>query len=152
MGVPSIPGSTKYVIECVRPQTKFWCVGFANHDATSGTHARGHEAILGGWAQRCERRALAGAKALHISQIFDRLRQAMHPTHRCSAGQLGIPLVSLSQDGFSRGEANDGVAARIVLFDLMDVSQHDFATRDLLAVDGLRQSKRRHIGDDHEIF
>ena len=65
-GVPSISGGAKDFIESVRAQTKFRCVGFANHDATCGTHARGHQAIFAGWGKRCKWRAVAGAKACHI--------------------------------------------------------------------------------------
>ena len=53
-GVPSISGGTKNFIESVRAQTKFWRVGFANHDATRGTHASCHQAIFGHWCVRRE--------------------------------------------------------------------------------------------------
>ena len=76
----------------------------------------------------------------------------MHPTHGLTAGQLGIAFVSLSQKGFLGRQADDGVAGRIVFFDLLQISLHHFAAGHLLAVDGFGQGQRRHIGDDHEII
>ena len=76
----------------------------------------------------------------------------MHPAHGLTAGQLGIAFVSLGQDVFLGRQADDGVAGRIVFFDLLQISQHHFAAGHLLAVDGLGQGQRGHIGDDHEII
>jgi len=76
----------------------------------------------------------------------------MHPTHGLAAGQLGIAFVSLGQDVILGSQADDGVAGRIVFFDLTQISQHHFAAGHLLAVDGFGQGQRGHIGDDHEIF
>ena len=76
----------------------------------------------------------------------------MHPTHGLSSGQLGIAFVSLSQKGFLGRYADDGVACRIVLFDLTQISQHHFAAGHLFAVNGFGQGQRGHIGDDHEFI
>ena len=76
----------------------------------------------------------------------------MHPTHGLTAGQLGIAFVSLGQDVILGRQADDGVAGRIVFFDLLQISQHHFAAGHLLAVDGFGQVQRRHIGDDHEVI
>ena len=76
----------------------------------------------------------------------------MHPTHGLSTGQLGIAFVGLGQDVFLGGKADDGVATRIVFFDLIQISLHHFAAGHLLAVDGFGQVQRRHIGDDHEVI
>ena len=76
----------------------------------------------------------------------------MHPTHGLSAGQLGVTFISLGQKGFLGCKADDGVAGRIVCFDLLQISQHHFAAGHLFTLDGFGQGQRRHIGDDHEII
>ena len=60
----------------------------------------------------------------------------MHPPHGLTTGQLGIAFVGLGQDGFLGCKADDGIAGRIVFFDLIQISLHHFPAGHLLVVDG----------------
>ncbi len=151
-GVPGVAGGAKHLVEGVRAQAKFGCVGFADDDGASGFHAPGHQAVLAGHEVFHQRTAQSGAQTLGIGQVLDGLGHAVHPAHGLAPGQLCIALARLSHQPFRFLQADDGIGLRVQASNALECGPHDLLARHLLAVYGAGQIQCGGIRVDHVVM
>ena len=136
-------GCTEDGVESLRPCSELGSVRFADEDSSGSAHARHEQVVLGGNMVLEERRAVGGANACGIDEVFVGDRQAVQRTQRL-AMRLHLIGARCRCGCLVRNERDNGVHPGIDAIDLLEVLLKRFAGRKLLGADhGGHLNRRR---------